>query len=210
MTSPVEVNLTLVVISAGLIGAGVYLLLERSLSRVLVGLVMMGNGVSLAFLVAGGPAGTAPIVEGGGETTYVDPIPQGMVLTAIVIMLATVSFVLAMAYRSWQLTGHDDVQDDTEDALIRRLAARDVASDSYRADRGAEEDEEESASDFTEEELAEAAVVAERAEIDRLHAERLAQEKIAADLWAKEKAAQEREARRTQGHGPDDEKGSGA
>jgi multicomponent Na+:H+ antiporter subunit C len=36
-----------------------------------------------------------------------------------------------MAYRSWQLTGHDDVQDDVEDATIRRLAAADEASDSY-------------------------------------------------------------------------------
>lgn len=209
MTSPVEVNLTLVVIAAGLIGAGVYLLLERSLSRVLVGLVMMGNGVSIAFLVAGGPAGTAPIVRDGVEETYVDPIPQAMVLTAIVIMLATVSFVLAMAYRSWQLTGHDDVQDDTEDALIRRLAARDVASDAYRADSSDEEEDEESASDFTEEELAEAAEVAERAEADRLRADRLAQEKIAADLWVKEKAAQEREARRTKSGGSD-EKGRDA
>ncbi|WP_110240192.1 Na(+)/H(+) antiporter subunit C [Nocardioides gilvus] len=208
MTSPVEVNLTLVVISASLIGCGVYLLLERSLSRVLVGLVMMGNGVSVAFLVAGGPAGTAPIVEDGVETTYVDPIPQAMVLTAIVIMLATVSFVLAMAYRSWQLTGHDDVQDDTEDALIRRLAARDVASDSYRADRSDEEDEEKSASDFTEQELAEAAEVAERLEAERLQSERLAQEKIAADLWTKEKAAQERESRRTHPGGSDEKKGN--
>ena len=36
-----------------------------------------------------------------------------------------------MAYRSWQLTGHDDVQDDVEDAAIRRLADSDEASDSY-------------------------------------------------------------------------------
>lgn len=209
VTSPVEVNLTLVVIASGLIGCGVYLLLERSLSRVLVGLVMMGNGVSLAFLVAGGPAGPAPIVKDGVET-YTDPIPQAMVLTAIVIMLATVSFVLAMAYRSWQLTGHDDVQDDTEDALIRRLAAQDVESDSYRAERSDEDDDEAAASDFTEEELAEAAEAEERLEAERVEAERLAQEKIAADLWSKEKAAQEREARRNKAHGTDDEKGSDA
>ena len=45
-----------------------------------------------------------------------DPLPQALVLTAIVISLGTTAFVLAMAYRSWQLTGHDDVQDDVEDA----------------------------------------------------------------------------------------------
>ncbi len=128
-----EVNLTLVVITAGLMGCGVYLLLERSLSRVLVGLVMIGNAVSLAFLVAGGPAGRAPIVEDGVATGISDPLPQAMVLTAIVITLATTAFVLAMAYRSWQLNGHDDVQDDVEDATVRRLALRDATSDAYQA-----------------------------------------------------------------------------
>lgn len=161
-----DVNLTLVVVASGLIACGVYLLLERSLSRALVGLVMMGNGVSLGFLVAGGPAGSAPVVD-GDTTTYTDPLPQAMVLTAIVIMLATVSFVLAMAYRSWQLTGHDDVQDDVEDALIRRMARQDVQSDSYRAETTAEIDDIlDLASDFTVEELAEAAEAAERAAHD--------------------------------------------
>ena len=41
-----------------------------------------------------------------------DPLPQAMVLTAIVITLGMTAFLLAMAYRSWQLNGHDEVQDD--------------------------------------------------------------------------------------------------
>jgi multicomponent Na+:H+ antiporter subunit C len=60
-----------------------------------------------------------------------DPLPQALVLTAIVISLGTTAFLLAMAYRSWQLSGNDDVQDDVEDAAIRRLAAADEASDSF-------------------------------------------------------------------------------
>ena len=127
-----NVNLTLVLTAAGLLGCGVYLLLERSLSRVLVGFVMIGNGVSVSFLVAGGPAGRPPIVgEDGATSGFADPLPQAMVLTAIVITLATTAFVLAMAYRSWQLNGHDDVQDDVEDATIRRLAEADVTSEAY-------------------------------------------------------------------------------
>lgn len=128
------VNLTLVLTAACLLGCGVYLVLERSLSRVLIGLVMIGNGVSISFLVAGGPAGRAPIVTKDGATTGLsDPLPQAMVLTAIVITLATTAFVLAMAYRSWQLNGHDDVQDDVEDDTIRRLASIDVTSEAYAA-----------------------------------------------------------------------------
>ena len=48
-----------------------------------------------------------------------DPLPQALVLTAIVIALGTTAFLLAMAHRSWQLNGNDDVQDDVEDASIR-------------------------------------------------------------------------------------------
>jgi multicomponent Na+:H+ antiporter subunit C len=134
-------NLSLVLAAAALIGCGVYLILERSLTRVLVGLVMLGNGVNVLFLVASGPAGTAPIVGEGDPSAMSDPLPQALVLTAIVISLGTSAFVLAMAYRSWQLTGHDDVQDDVEDRAIRRLAATDQASDSHDLASGSAEDD---------------------------------------------------------------------
>jgi multicomponent Na+:H+ antiporter subunit C len=134
--------LALILAAAAMIGCGVYLLLERSLTRVLIGLVMLGNGVNVLFLVASGPAGRAPIVEDGNPTRMSDPLPQALVLTAIVISLGTAAFLLAMAYRSWQLTGNDDVQDDVEDAAIRRLAAADEASDSFdlTSTRHAEDD----------------------------------------------------------------------
>ena len=63
-----------------------------------------------------------------------DPLPQAMVLTAIVITLGATAFLLALAYRSFQLNGHDEVADDVEDAVIRQLAEGDLASDSYDAD----------------------------------------------------------------------------
>lgn len=133
-------NLVLILTSASVIGCGVYLLLERSLTRVLVGLVMLGNGVNMLFLVAGGEAGGAPIVGTTRAPEMSDPLPQALVLTAIVITLGTTAFLLAMAYRSWQLTGHDDVQDDVEDAIIRRLAEADEASDSFDLTQTHDED----------------------------------------------------------------------
>jgi multicomponent Na+:H+ antiporter subunit C len=137
----VSASLSLILAASAMIGCGVYLVLERSLTRVLVGLVMLGNGVNLLFLISGGPAGRAPIVT-GQQSRMSDPLPQALVLTAIVISLGTTAFVLAMAYRSWQLNDHDDVQDDVEDAAIRRLAAADEASDSYDLSRqGDAEDE---------------------------------------------------------------------
>lgn len=124
-------NLTLVLTSSVLMTAGVYLLLERSLTRVLIGIILISNGINLAFLVAGGRAGGAPIVGVTEPDEMSDPLPQAMVLTAIVITLGITAFLLAMAYRSWQLTGHDEVQDDVEDAAIRQLAHADVESGRY-------------------------------------------------------------------------------
>ncbi|PVU83105.1 Na(+)/H(+) antiporter subunit C [Cellulomonas sp. WB94] len=118
-------NLVLVVVIAALFTVGVYLLLERSLSRVLVGVILLGNGANLLFLVAGGAAGRPPILGQAAVEDMSDPLPQAMVLTAIVITLGMTAFLLAMAYRSWQLHGHDEVQDDVEDRRIARLAARD-------------------------------------------------------------------------------------
>lgn len=137
-----DVNLTLVVVAGALVGCGAYLLLERSLTRVLVGLVLLSNGVNVALLATSGRAGEAPFYGSAAVEDMSDPLPQAMVLTAIVITLGTIAFLLAMAHRSWQLTGHDDVQDDTEDARIRRLAVDDATSDSYgmTADRDDEDD----------------------------------------------------------------------
>ena len=129
-------SLSLIVAAAAMIGCGVYLILERSLTRVLVGLVMLGNGVNVLFLISGGPAGRAPIVGDQDPAGMSDPLPQALVLTAIVISLGTTAFMLAMAYRSWQLTGHDDVQDDVEDRAIRIIAAADGASDSFDLSSG--------------------------------------------------------------------------
>jgi multicomponent Na+:H+ antiporter subunit C len=118
-------DLVLVVTIGVLFAAGVYLLLERSLTRVLIGVILIGNGANLLFLVAGGAAGRPPIV-GRGSGPMSDPLPQAMVLTAIVITLGMTAFLLALAYRSWQLHRHDEVQDDVEDRRIARLAAADL------------------------------------------------------------------------------------
>ena len=131
---------TLILAIAGgvLIAAGVYLLLERSLMRILAGVMIAGNGVNLLFLVASGPAGAAPLV-GEGPENIADPLPQAMVLTAIVISLATGAFLLAMSYRSFQLEGHDEVADDVEDAIVRRRAEADLSSEAYIDTSGADE-----------------------------------------------------------------------
>jgi multicomponent Na+:H+ antiporter subunit C len=124
-------NLILCIVAGTLIAAGVYLILERSLSRILVGVLLASNGVNLLFLVASGPAGGPPIIGLTPSDEMSDPLPQAMVLTAIVITLAVGAYVMTLAYRSFQINGYDEVLDDVEDARIRMLAERDSESESF-------------------------------------------------------------------------------
>ncbi len=117
-----SVNITLIVVMAALFAAGIYLLLERSLTRVLLGLILLANGANILLLAAGGPAGKAPLYSAEiPAEDYSDPLPQALILTSIVISFAVTAFMLGIIYRSWVLGRQDEVQDDIED---RRVAAQ--------------------------------------------------------------------------------------
>lgn len=117
------VSLVLVVVMAVLIACGVYLLLERSLTRVVLGFLLLGNGVNLLILIMGGRAGIAPIFDDTVDpAAYNDPLPQALILTAIVITFAVSAFLLALIYRSWRLANADEVSDDADDVALRKGA----------------------------------------------------------------------------------------
>ncbi|MGY1610242.1 MULTISPECIES: Na(+)/H(+) antiporter subunit C [unclassified Geodermatophilus] len=105
----------------GLYAAGVYLLLDRSLTRVLLGFVLLGNATNLLLLSSGGPAGLAPILGYSDPEEINDPLPQALILTAIVITFGVSAFLLAIIHRSWRLVREEVVGTDEED---RRVAAR--------------------------------------------------------------------------------------
>jgi multicomponent Na+:H+ antiporter subunit C len=113
----------------GLTSAGVYLLLERNLTRMLLGLLLIGNAVNLLILSVGGPSGNPPVRgrTSNGETTTADPLAQGMILTAIVISMGIAAFVLALTYRSYRLTTVEEVSDDAEDTRVSSLSSRDAS-----------------------------------------------------------------------------------
>jgi multicomponent Na+:H+ antiporter subunit C len=118
------------VIIGGLYAAGVYLLLDRSLTRVLVGFLLLGNATNLLLLSTGGPAGLAPILGYADPEEMSDPLPQALILTAIVITFGVSAFVLAMIHRSWVLARNEAVATDEED---RRVAER-LATDADELD----------------------------------------------------------------------------
>ena len=127
-------NLTLCLLVGVLFAIGVYLLLARSVSRSLLGLLVLGNGANILFMIAGGPAGRAPIVGANDPAEMSDPLPQAMVLTAIVITMGVSAFVLALGYRSFRLTTQDRVEDDPEDVKVARRRSRADAPDHDRTD----------------------------------------------------------------------------
>ncbi len=123
----------MIIVVAVLVGAlfatGIFLILQRTLTRIILGLTTMSNGVSMLLMLSGGRAGAAPFTDRQASgVRLADPMPQAMVLTAIVINFAMVSFLLAMAYRSMSLTGADEVEDDLED---RRIALGERVEEIY-------------------------------------------------------------------------------
>ena len=107
--------------AGALFACGTYLVLQRTLTRVVIGFALMSHGANLVVLAAGGRAGRAPII-GDGRGAVADPLVQAMILTAIVITFGVTAFMIALAYRSWQLTHDDQAEDDIEDRRIARLA----------------------------------------------------------------------------------------
>lgn len=118
-------SLVLVAVVGVLAGTGTFLVIQRSLSRIILGVGLLANAVNLLILITGGPSGGAPIA--GRADDPADPLPQAFVLTAIVIGLAVVAFLLALAWRAWTIDGEDDVDDDVEDRMLARQAARQAA-----------------------------------------------------------------------------------
>lgn len=106
--------LPLAVVTGGLVAAGVYLMLRRSVVRLLFGLVLLGHGANLLVFVVGGVTrGVAPWVAPGESAPppgAADPIPQALVLTALVIGFAVIAFTTVLVERAYRLTGSDDLE----------------------------------------------------------------------------------------------------
>lgn len=121
MTMPLVLVAAMVVLYA----CGVYLMLDRTLTRVLLGFLMVGNATNLLIFLMSGSFGVAPIVGNGSAEEMSDPLPQAFILTAIVITFGVSAFLLALIYRSWRLAHDTDdtVQDDEADLEIASTEA---------------------------------------------------------------------------------------
>ncbi|MRX73578.1 Na(+)/H(+) antiporter subunit C [Bacillus lacus] len=89
--------------------AATYLILSRSLLRIIIGTGLLSHGAHLLLLTMSGLKQGAPPLLGIPADTYADPLPQALILTAIVISFGVTSFFLVLAYRSYQELGTDDM-----------------------------------------------------------------------------------------------------
>lgn len=101
--------------SAVLYAAGIYLMLRRRLAQLIIGLGLLSNGTNLLIFTAGGLTRAQPPVVPDGATAliepYADPVPQALVLTAIVIGFGLLAFSLVLAHRVHDTVGSDDVDE---------------------------------------------------------------------------------------------------
>ena len=105
----------LALVSGVLYAAGIYLMLRRRLAQLIIGLGLISNGTNLLIFTAGGLTRARPPVVAAGaaalEPPYADPVPQALVLTAIVIGFGLTAFSLVLAHRVHRTVGTDDVDD---------------------------------------------------------------------------------------------------
>lgn len=108
-------ELLLVLIIGALYAAGVYLILRRSMVRLLLGIMLLGNSTNLLIFVLGNiTKGKPPIIPADlkvFQDIYADPIPQALILTAIVISFGLTSFAIVLLKRVYALLNSDDLDD---------------------------------------------------------------------------------------------------
>lgn len=105
----------LAIVIGGVFAAGIYLLLRRSIVKLAIGLSLLANAANLVIFVAAGLTRGIPPLVGPDEVRppdgAADPLPQAMILTAIVIGFGVLAFTLVLIHRVYQDVGSDDLDD---------------------------------------------------------------------------------------------------
>jgi len=108
-------ELLLIFLIGVLYASGIYMILRRSMVKLLLGIMLLGNATNiLIFLVGGIVKGKPPIIDINFKTfqdIYADPIPQALILTAIVISFGLTAFAIVLLKRVYALINSDDLDD---------------------------------------------------------------------------------------------------
>lgn len=105
----------LLAVTIGLLyAAGIFLILRRSMVRLIIGLILLGNGANLLiFLLGRISKGKPPIIPEESKVfldVYADPIPQALILTAIVISFGLQAYAIILVKRAYRVVKTDDIE----------------------------------------------------------------------------------------------------
>jgi multicomponent Na+:H+ antiporter subunit C len=99
----------------GLYAAGLYMMMQRSLVKLIIGLILLSHAANLLIFTAGGlTRARPPLIPAGALRPvgpYADPLPQALILTAIVISFGVLAFAVVLLHRTHQITGTEDLDD---------------------------------------------------------------------------------------------------
>ncbi|MED4016742.1 MULTISPECIES: Na(+)/H(+) antiporter subunit C [Sutcliffiella] len=102
-------EILMTIVAGILVACATYLILSKSILRIILGTALLSHGAHLLLLSMGGlKTGAAPLL-GQNADSYSDPLPQALILTAIVISFGVTSFFLVLAYRAYQELKTDDM-----------------------------------------------------------------------------------------------------
>jgi multicomponent Na+:H+ antiporter subunit C len=103
-------NVLLALLTGLLVAGGTWLVLQRRLLHLVLGISLLGHAANLLIFAAGGPSETPAFAPGGTPLPGAsDPLPQALILTAIVIGFGATAFLLALAWRAFRTLGDDDL-----------------------------------------------------------------------------------------------------
>lgn len=108
-------EIVLAIMIGVLYAAGIYMILRRSMVKLIIGIILLGNGANLLIFILGRiTKGSPPLIPGDLSTfaeAYADPVPQALILTAIVIGFGLQSFAIVLIKRAYKVVGTDDLDE---------------------------------------------------------------------------------------------------
>lgn len=111
-------TLLLAVTTGALFAAGWYLMMRPSAVKLVLGVALVSHAANLAVFTAAGPGRLPPplltaenLPTGVSDLPVADPVPQALVLTAIVIGFGVLAFTLVLVHRAYQTVGSDDLEE---------------------------------------------------------------------------------------------------
>ena len=102
----------LAILVGALFAAGIYLILRRSVVKLIIGLALLSHAANILIFASGGLVrARAPLVPAGDVapvSPHADPLPQALILTAIVISFGVLAFMMVLVSRAYRAVGTDD------------------------------------------------------------------------------------------------------